>query len=88
MIELCCMDEVPIHLHIEPLDEGGFLATSSDVPGLVVQADSVGEAIEIAKDVAMKLAESCIEHGFPLPPALRKRSTPAPMDVVIAVGAF
>lgn len=82
------MDEVPIYLHIEPLEEGGFLATSNDVSGLVVQADSVAEAITIAKDVAAKIAESCIEHGFPLPPALKKRATPAPLDVVIAVGAF
>jgi hypothetical protein len=26
------MDEITIRLHIEPLDEGGFVATSPDVP--------------------------------------------------------
>jgi antitoxin HicB len=82
------MDEVPIHLHIEPQDEGGFLATSPDVPGLIVEADSVSDAITTAKGLAAKIAESCIANGFPVPPALRKRVKPVAIDVVIAVEAF
>ena len=33
------MSEAAIRLHIEPLDEGGFVATSPDVPGLVRKGD-------------------------------------------------
>ena len=64
------MNESAIRLHIEPLDEGGFLATSPDVPGLVAEGRSVTEAAEIAQGLARKIAESCIEHGDPLPRAL------------------
>ena len=64
------MNESAIRLHIEPLDEGGFLATSPDVPGLVAEGRSVTEATEIAQGLARKIAESCIEHGDPLPHAL------------------
>ena len=42
------MNESAIRLHIEPLDGGGFLATSPDVPGLVAEGCSVTEAAEIA----------------------------------------
>ena len=64
------MNETSIRLHIEPLDEGGFLATSPDVPGLVAEGRSITETVEIAQGFARKIAESCIEHGDPLPPAL------------------
>ncbi|MGB3203066.1 MAG: DUF1902 domain-containing protein [Nodosilinea sp.] len=42
-------------LHIEKLPEGVYLATSDDIPGLVVQGHTVAETIEIARDVAQKL---------------------------------
>ena len=63
------MNEVPIRLHIEPLEEGGFLATSPDVPGLVAEGRSIIEAAEIAQGLVRKIAEACIEHGDPLPRA-------------------
>ena len=72
------MNEASIRLHIEPLDEGGFLATSPDIPGLVAEGRSITEATEIAQGLARKIAESCIEHGDPLPPRwpLSPRRTP------------
>ena len=51
------MDEATIRLHIEPLAEGGFVATSPDVPGLVVERRSITEAVEIAQ-AAAGLADS------------------------------
>jgi len=65
------MNEIAIRLHVEPLEEAGYLATSPDVPGLVVEASSIAEAVEIARDMAQKLAETYIEEGAPLPPGLR-----------------
>ena len=64
------MHEAAIRVHVEPLEEGGFLATSPDVPGLAAEGRSVTEAVEIAQGLARKIAESCIEHGDPLPRAL------------------
>ena len=46
------------NLHIEKLPEGVYLATSSDIPGLVAQGRTVSETIEIARDVAKKLLEA------------------------------
>lgn len=82
------MDEVVIRLHVEPLDEGGFVATSPDVPGLVAEGRSVSEATAIARDVARKMVESCLEHGDPIPPALRTLPTGTrPLDLLIPVGS-
>lgn len=64
------INEATVRLHIEKLEEGGFLATSADVPGLVAEGRSISEATEIAQDLIRKIAESCIEHGDQLPPAL------------------
>ena len=61
------MSKVSMRLHIEPLGEDGFLATSPDVPGLVAEGRSIMEAAEIAHGLARKIVESCLEHGDPLP---------------------
>jgi predicted RNase H-like HicB family nuclease len=78
------MVEVAIRLHIEPLEEGGYLATSPDVPGLVAEGRSITEAAEIAQGLVRKIAESCLEHGDPLPPALSHLSVGA-TDLLIPV---
>lgn len=62
--------EATIRLHVEPLEKGGFVATSPDVPGLVAEGRTVTEATEIAQGLTRKIVESCIEHGDPIPPAL------------------
>lgn len=61
------MSELILSINIEPLEEGGYLATSDDLQGLVAQGRTMAEAMEIAQDVARKLIESYIEHGDPLP---------------------
>ncbi len=80
------MNEVPIRLHIEPLDEGGYVATSPDVPGLVAQGRTLAETCEIARDVARKIVESCIEHGDPIPPAFAQSQTVGSVELNIPVG--
>ena len=40
-----------ITLHVEALEEGGYLATSDDVQGLVAQGRTMQETLEIARDV-------------------------------------
>jgi predicted RNase H-like HicB family nuclease len=80
------MSETAIRLHIEPLDEGGYVATSPDVPGLVAEGRSLVEVSEIARDVARAIAESCRAHGDPLPPALTSVDDSRPFDLMIPVG--
>ena len=80
------MNEATIRLHIERLDDGVFLATSVDVPGLVAEGRSVAEVTEIAQGLARKIAESCVEHGDPLPPALTDLVQPAAgIDLLVPV---
>lgn len=47
-----------VNLHIEKLPEGVYLATSTDVPGLIAQGKTIEETLEIARDVAKKLLEA------------------------------
>lgn len=46
-----------IMIHIRPLPEGVWLATSDDLPGLVVEAGSREEAIDLSKTIAIDLLE-------------------------------
>ena len=66
------MNELFLNLDIEPLERGGFLATSEELPGLVAQGRTMAETLEIAQDVARKLIESYVEHGDPLPPKIAR----------------
>jgi predicted RNase H-like HicB family nuclease len=79
------MNEIAIRLHIEPLEEGGYVATSPDVPGLVAEGRTIVEAAEIAQGLARKIAESCLDHGDPLPPALADLVSGKSVDLVIPV---
>jgi predicted RNase H-like HicB family nuclease len=52
------VDEFHLKLRIEPLDEGGFVITSPDLPGLAAQGRTRAETLETAQDVARRLIES------------------------------
>lgn len=78
-------NEYIIHLKIEHLPEGEYLATCEDLPGLVAQGRTISETVEIAQDIAKKLIESFIEHGEKLPHTLKKITDEVELNV--AVGA-
>jgi len=69
------VSEILLNIQIEPLKEGGYLATSDDLQGLVAQGRTVAETMEIAQDVARKLIEAYLEHGAPLPPKVKAALT-------------
>ncbi|KKO21032.1 MAG: type II toxin-antitoxin system HicB family antitoxin [Candidatus Brocadia sp.] len=84
------MSEYLIPITIEPLEEGGYLATSHAIQGLIAQGRTIAETLEIARDVARKIVESCIEHHDPLPKELSAKLThkgkfeikiPVPLEV-------
>ncbi len=79
------MGEIVVKFHIEPLQEGGYLATSDAFPGLVAQGRTMAETMEIAQDVARKLIESYKDHGDPFPPEFEQLQN-QDMDMVIPVG--
>ena len=69
MVEVRAVEHL-LPIKIEPLDEGGYLATSEVLPGFLAQGRTIAETLEIAQDVARKLIESYLEHGDPLPDEL------------------
>jgi predicted RNase H-like HicB family nuclease len=65
------LPEYLVSIKIEKLEEGGYLATSDNLHGLVAQGQTIAETMETAQDVARKLIESHIELGDLLPEDLR-----------------
>jgi predicted RNase H-like HicB family nuclease len=61
------MSEYMISMKIEKLEEGGYLATSDSIQGLIAQGRTIAKTMKIAQDVAKKLIESYIDHNDPLP---------------------
>ena len=80
------MSEAAIRLHVEPLEEGGFVATSPDVPGLVAEGRSLVEVTELAQHLTRTIVETYLDHGDPLPPSLASVDVAAPIDLRIPVG--
>jgi len=70
MVKTSKTGEYLLSIEIAPLPEGGFLATSRILQGLIAQGRTVAETMEIAQDVARKIIESRIEHGDPIPKGL------------------
>lgn len=52
------MNESCVMVHVDRLPEGGYLATSEALQGLVTQGRTVAETLEIARDVARRLLEA------------------------------
>jgi len=77
-------EEYSIHLNIEQVENGEYLATSYDLPGLVAQGRTITETMEIAQDVARKLIESYRDHGDPLVGTMKR--IPASFEVDLPVG--
>ncbi len=72
-----------ISLDIEHLPEGPFLGTSPDLPGLVVQADSVQEVLRLAPDVAHDLIAVMVETNQKLPSGIKKVTAPGRVPVLV-----
>jgi predicted RNase H-like HicB family nuclease len=70
------MNELILSITVEPLEEGGYLATSDDLQGLIAQGRTIAETIETAQDVARKLIESYVEHSDPLPARIAQAVQP------------
>ena len=77
--------EIIFQLKIQKLPEGVYLATSTDVPGLVAQGRTIDETVEIAKNVARKLYESYVERNEQ-PPFKFARARETTVDVAVSVG--
>ena len=78
-----------LRLQIEELKDDGdyhYMATSPDLPGLIVAGDSVEEVVSQAPGVARALIASMQAEGDPLPATLHEVSS-LPFEVHVAVTA-
>lgn len=74
-----------ITLMIEPLAEGGFVATSKEVQGLVAQGKTMDEVIAYARDVAKVLLEDQKKRQAASSYHVPDLHLPRCQDLVIAV---
>ena len=59
--------EVTYTVHIEPAEEGGFVAWFPALPGCHTQGESFEEVIAMAKDALAGYLECLQAHGDPIP---------------------
>jgi predicted RNase H-like HicB family nuclease len=64
------MKQYLLRVEVEPLDEGGYLASCPDLQGCHAEGDTIAEALDNVEDVARVIIELCLEEGLPLPPEL------------------
>ena len=83
-----------VHLHeleivVEELKDGGdytFVATSPDLPNLIVAGDPAEEVLEVVPRVAQALIASISASGDELPSSLRRVSGP-PLSTHVMIAA-
>jgi predicted RNase H-like HicB family nuclease len=67
-----------LEITIEEMEDGGdyrYLATSPDLPNLLVAGDTVDEVLSLAPQVAAALIASMNAAGDPLPEGLQRVSS-------------
>jgi len=78
-----------LKIELEELDDGGdyrYMATSPDLPGLLVVGDTAEEVLALAPQVASALIASLKAAGDPLPETVRA-VTSLPFSSRVAVTA-
>jgi antitoxin HicB len=61
------MQEVTYTVHIEPAEEGGYVAFFPALPGCHTQGETLEEVIAMAKDVLVGYLECLQAHEDPIP---------------------
>lgn len=72
-----------ITLEIRELPEGPYLGTSPELPGLVIQGESVQQVLELAPDVAHDLIEVMLETGQVLPSGIETINAPSRVPLLV-----
>ena len=60
-------NEVTYTVHIEPAEEGGYIAFFPTLPGCHTQGETLDEVISMAKDALAGYLDCLQAHGDPLP---------------------
>lgn len=72
-----------ITLEIRKLEEGPYLGTSPDLPGLIIQGATPEEVVELAPDLARDLIAVMVQTGQALPPGLQPVVSPSRVQIVV-----
>lgn len=83
------MNVYDLAIHVEEIQDGGdyhYVATSPDLPGLLVAGDTAEEVLSLAPSVAGALIASLRAEGDPLPATIRPMSS-FPLITHVAVTA-
>jgi len=78
-----------LRMELEELHDGSgyhYMATSPDLPGLIVVGDTTEEVLALVPQVASALIASLKAAGDPVPPAVRE-VTSLPFTSCVAVAA-
>lgn len=77
--------EYELPLKVELLEEGGFLATSKDLQGVLAEGETVSEAVANAMDVASAIIEIRRRENIEIPLTLIRKHTSRSYRTTIAV---
>ncbi|MGH7358300.1 MAG: type II toxin-antitoxin system HicB family antitoxin [Candidatus Rokuibacteriota bacterium] len=72
-----------ITLEIRKLEEGPYLGTGPDLPGLIVQGATPEEVVDLAPDLARDLIAVMVETHQPLPLGLQPLSNPTRVHILV-----
>ena len=72
-----------ITLEIRKLEEGPYLGTSPDLPGLIVQGATPEEVVDLAPDLARDLIAVMVETHQPPPLGLQPLSNPTRVHILV-----
>ncbi len=76
---------IPLILHPQP--EGGYTVTSTMLPELITEGDTLAEALANAEDAFAAVAEIYEDGGRPLPSGIYVKDSDGPLSVeaIVAV---
>lgn len=78
------MSGFTLPIHIEPLEEGGYLARSPVLPGFLVEGETIEQVLEWAPGVARALIEAMRAKGIEPPPELKTIRFPLDVEILVA----
>jgi len=77
------MTRYRLPVEIQLLEEGAYLATSTALPGFLVQGKTVEGVLRLSPEVAQSLIEAMKEKGIPLPQALQSIELPFHIELLV-----
>jgi len=81
------MQKVTYTVHVEPAEEGGYVAFFPALPGCHTQGETLEEVVAMAKDALAGYLESLQAHGDPIPaerPASNRVAFDFPLSMSLA----